>query len=112
MSNLIDFLITRVWWTFDPTEDWYSQPYHWINLIEGCAWLVFSALVSHRYLKNRNSKAELAYALSFLTFALSDFREAYVVESWLILFKGANLVAILLLRRFIIRRYYPRSRTY
>lgn len=37
-----------------------------------------------------------------MTVGLSSFREAYVLESWLILFKGINLVALLYLRTLAI----------
>jgi hypothetical protein len=54
----------------------------------------------------------LAYGIAFLTFGLSDFREAYSLQSWLILFKGANLAALIWLRWQVLRRYYPQSRTF
>jgi len=55
---------------------------------------------------------ELLYGLSFITFGLSDYREAYVLQSWLILLKAANLVALLWLRRIVIRRFYPQRKTF
>lgn len=112
MPNAFHFLITRVWWRYDPKADWFAQPYHWMNLVEGCVWLVLSALVLTRYARHRHSRIELLYGLAFLTFGLSDFREAYSLQSWLILFKGANLAALLYLRWIVIRRHYPQSRTY
>jgi len=112
LEELIDFLIRRTWWTYNPGSDWYAHPYHWINLIEGCFWLVFAGLVLKRYWRHRHSPIELLYAFTFLTFALSDFREAYVVQSWLILLKGVNLIGIIYLRRTVIRRFYPSSKTY
>lgn len=120
MEDMLEFLITRTWWTYNPKHDWYAQPYHWINLIEGCFWLVFAALVVHRHNTHCGGterdgprlRLEFVYAFVFLTFALSDFREAYVVQSWLILFKTINLVALLLIRRAVIRRYYPASKTF
>lgn len=112
MSQAMRWLTTRVWWAYDPQADWYAQPYHWINLVEGCAWLLLAALVLRRWSRGARSHVELLYALAFVTFGLSDFREAYVVESWLILFKGVNLAALLVLRWIVIRRYYPASRTY
>lgn len=111
MSSLLDFLVMRVWWRYDEAADWYAQPYHWLNLVEGSLWFVCAVLVAARYLRHRNSRLELAYAVSFVTFGLSDFREAYVLESWLIGAKGANLVILLLLRRTVLRRFYPDRRT-
>ena len=112
MDRILDFLITRTWWTYDPSADWYASLYHWINLVEGGAWVVFAVLVLRRYLRHRKSPIELVYALAFATFGLSDFREAYIVESWLILFKAVNLAALLVLRSIVIKRHYPGSRTF
>lgn len=109
---MLDFLFTRTWWTYQPHEDWYTEPYHWFNIAEGIAWLVFALLVLRRYSVYRKSRLEIAYALAFALFGLSDFREAYVVQSWLMLGKGAVLAAILWLRWIIISRYYPESRTF
>jgi hypothetical protein len=55
---------------------------------------------------------ELVYSGAFFTFGLTDVREAVHLETWLILAKGANLLALLLLRAHVIRRHYPRSRTF
>ena len=112
MQAIFDFVFTRAWWTYEPTADWYAQPYHWINLVEGAAWLIFAMLVLIRYFGHGQSRVELLYAFAFLTFALSDFREAYVVQTWLIIAKGINLAALLYLRSLVIRRYYPESKTY
>ena len=80
--------------------------------MEGCAWLGFAAMVLLRYVKHRRSAIELVYCLAFVTFGLSDFREAYRVESWLILLKAMNLAALIYLRWLVIRRYYPQSKTF
>lgn len=89
-----------------------AQPYHGMNLVEGLVWLIFAGLVLRRYAAHRKSPLELLYALAFVAFGLSDFREAYVLQSWLILFKGVNLAALIYLRWIILRRYYPQARTY
>lgn len=112
MPELLDLLFTRAWWIYQPHEDWYTELYHWFNIAEGIAWLVFALLVLRRYLMNRNSRLEIAYALAFVLFGLSDFREAYAVQSWLMLGKGAVLAAILWLRWILMSRYYPESRTF
>lgn len=112
MSDLVDILLLRTWWTYDPAADWYAQPYHWLNLAEGATWLVFALLVLRRCLARQGASIEAVYALAFLTFAATDFVEAYVVTTPLILFKGANLVALLWLRHVVIRLFYPGGRTY
>jgi hypothetical protein len=99
-------------WVYDPTGDLSVHIYSWVNRIEGVFWLAFAGLVLARFLRHRRSALELAYALAFLTFGLSDFVEAFIVQPWLILFKGINFAAIIVLRWIVIGRYYPESRTY
>ena len=110
---LFGFMFRHAWWIYEPQTDWYAQPYHWINLVESTAWLTFAALVLIRYTRHRHSRIELLYAFTFLTFGLSDFREAYVVRTWLIVFiKMTNFVALLYLRTMVIKRYYPSNRIF
>ena len=73
---------------------------------------VLAALVLSRYLKRRQSRIEIAYALAFAAFGASDFREAYALQTWLILVKFLNLVCLVLLRASVVRRFYPDSKTY
>lgn len=87
-------------------------PYHAFNLFEGVMWVVLAALVLRRNLRHQHALIELAYALSFLTFGLTDFREAYALSSWLLWIKGLNLVLLLWLRSLVIRRYYPGSKLF
>lgn len=113
MSELIEILFCHTWWSY--TRDAglsYSAAYHWFNLLEGCAWLVFAGLVLRRSLRKRPTGIEVGYAAAFFTFALSDFREAWYQQSWLIWFKLANLVVLLVLRRRVMRRFYPAARLY
>src|SRR5262245_35455633 len=112
MPPFAESLLRRTWWTYDHAAAWPDQLYRGFNLLEGGAWLLIAGLVLIRYRRNRKSPLELLYALAFVTFGLSDFLEAYELTSALIVFKGANLVVLLLLRRTILRRHYPQSRTY
>jgi hypothetical protein len=50
--------------------------------------------------------------LAFAFFGLSDYREAWVLQSWLIWAKIINLVALVWLRATVMRRYYPQSKLY
>jgi len=77
------------------------------NLFEGLCWTCFACLALRRYLKFRHSAIEISYALAFFSFGLTDFREAYVLESWLVWAKLANLIALVMLRSIVMRRYYP-----
>src|SRR6478752_5641459 len=107
--SLYDLLVTHVWWEYR-TSTAQGQFYHSLNLGEGFVWLVLAALVAARFVRRRQSWLEVAYSAAFVVFGLTDFREAYRLESWLLLFKGVNLVALLWLRHIVIRRYYPASK--
>jgi hypothetical protein len=113
LGRLGDFFWSRVWWKYpDPTDPWFSIPYHAFNLFEGSCWLIFAALVLRRHLAFRRSRLEILYTLAFFTFGLTDFREAYVLESWLVWVKLLNLLLLIRLRSIAIRRWYPGSRWY
>ena len=75
-------------------------------------WVVLSGLVLRRFVKYRHSRVEVVYALAFFTFGLTDFREAYALQSWLIWLKAANLLALLWLRALVIKRDYSESKLY
>lgn len=113
LQRVMDFLWFRVWWKYpDPTDPWFSFPYHIFNLFEGACWVVFAGLVLRRYLTLRRSQLEILYALAFFTFGLTDFRESYVLQSWLVWVKLLNLIALIRLRSISIRRWYPGSRLF
>ena len=96
MSQFIEPLFKRTWWQWNPSDgQWFSLIYHWFNILEGIAWIVFAALVLRRYLRHRNSSVELAYIAAFLAFAATDFREAWQQSSWLIGLKLLNLIVFL-----------------
>lgn len=109
----VELLIHRRWWTYSPkTATSIEHATHTFNLFEGAAWTAFAALVLARYARHRRSRVELVYALAFFTFGLTDFREAYALDSWLIAVKLVNLIALFALRRHVIRTCYPGRRLY
>jgi hypothetical protein len=113
LHSLADWLWFKVWWKHpNPMDPWFSIPYHAFNLFEGACWVVFAGLVLRRFLIYRRSPLELLYALAFFTFGLTDFREAYVLESWLIWIKLINLIVLIRLRSILLKRYYPESRVF
>ena len=113
MIETLEILFTRVWWTWDSRDDqWFSHLYHGFNLLEGAVWLVLAGLVLRRYLKHRNSLLEICYSVAFLTFAASDFREAWQQSSWLIWLKLMNLLALLWIRGKALRQWYPGATVY
>ncbi len=110
----VDLIWTRTWWSYRASDpDGITSLLHWFNLGEGLTWLVFAGLVLIRRRKARGrSSLEVWYALAFLSFGLTDFREAYALTSWLIWLKLANLVVLARLRAKVIQRFYPSSRLY
>jgi hypothetical protein len=113
LKRVAEYMFFRTWWTYrSGNPPWVEIPYHAFNLFEGTVWIVLSGLVLCRFLRHRQSTAEIAYALAFFTFGLTDFQEAYALQSWLIWLKAANLFALLWLRALVIKRYYPDSKLY
>jgi hypothetical protein len=113
IERFIDLLWFRVWWRYSqPGDPWFSIPYHIFNLFEGICWICFALLVLHRYVKFRHSAIEVMYCLAFFTFGLTDFREAWVLESWLVWVKLLNLIVLVALRSVVMRRYYPDSKLF
>ncbi len=113
LHQAADLLWFKVWWRYpNPNDPWFSVPYHAFNLFEGACWIVLGALVLRRYWAARRSSFEIAYAVAFLSFGMTDFREAYVLESWLVWAKLINLIVLIRLRDIAIRRWYPGSKLY
>lgn len=111
MPDILDILWTRTWWSYARDIDLpYSTAYHTFNLLEGAAWMVFCGLVLRRRYRQKRSTLELWYAFAFFTFGLTDFREAYYQQSWLIWLKAINLTALLYLRNRVIKIHYPESK--
>ena len=113
MPQIVEFVFTHTWWTWDPLDgQWFSITYHWFNLLEGMIWLILAGLVLRRWLKHRCSRIEIIYAIAFLCFAATDFREAWEQSSWLIWLKLFNLALLFWLRRIVVQRWYPAARMY
>lgn len=113
MQRVFEILFATTWWTYDPHDrTLHSVSYHAFNFFEGAVWIGFGVLVFRRFLKNRRSTLELAYFAAFVLFGLTDFREAYFMQSWLLWVKLANLVALFWLRRVVMRQHYPESKLY
>ncbi|MDB5387924.1 MAG: hypothetical protein JWM11_3570 [Planctomycetaceae bacterium] len=112
-ESVVDILWTHTWWSFARDRDLpYSTAYHAFNLFEGCVWIMFSGLVLVRRAALGKSDLELWYALAFFTFGLTDFREAYYQQSWLIWLKAVNLGLLIWLRHLVMTKLYPGSKLY
>lgn len=108
-----DLLIFHTWWAWDPAQpSWNSVATHWFNLLEGGCWWGIAISVWRRFARSHCHPVEIGYGLAFATFGLTDFVEAQVLTSWLLWLKLANLLALWRLRRFVLARCYPHSRTY
>lgn len=113
MSVSLKIIFIHTWWQYTPDDgQWFTAIYHWFNIAEGVAWVVCSGLVFRRYLAQRRSRLEICYAVAFLTFAMTDFREAWEQSSWLIWLKLLNLLALFLLRRRVMTDHYPGAKAY
>ena len=113
MHRVCEILFLNTWWAYDSSDRTaHSIFVHWFNLFEGCAWIVFATLVLVRYLRFRRSRIEIVYAVTFVVFGLTDFREAFSLQSWLLWLKLFILIVLFCLRRFVMRRFYPESRIY
>jgi hypothetical protein len=94
--------LAHTWWTYGSGT---GGLYHWFNLAEAVFWLACAAMVALRY-RRRGLPLEAWYALSFVTFAATDLREAFALQTWLIALKALNLGAIVWLRARL-RPLYP-----
>ncbi len=113
MSETLEIVFVRTWWRYTPEDgQWFTAIYHWFNISEGCAWIACFWLVLRRFRIHRKSHSEVCYAIAFLTFAVTDFVEAWAQSSWLIWLKLVNLVVLFQLRRTIMSRYYPAAKLY
>jgi hypothetical protein len=113
-AALIDFLWHRTWWSYAGADDrLHAAIYRGMNLVEAVFWFVFAALVAVRAIRHhRLTGLEGVYALLFFTFGLTDVREAWALQSWLILVKLANLIALIWIRGELMRRHYPQAKLY
>src|SRR6516165_11330097 len=102
MQALLELLFASTWWKYDPADrSLFSISYRTFNLIEGTAWIGFGILVLRRYLRFRSSRLELWYAAVFALFGLTDFREAYAMQAWLLWTKLVILIALLWIRKTV-----------
>ena len=114
--DIAEILFVRTWWEFEAPHTLFDDVYHWFNISEGLAWFVFAALVWRR---GRQTSAtaypgglEVAYAIAFATFGLTDLQEAWQQSSWLIWLKLINLITLAVLRRRVMTESYPEARLY
>jgi hypothetical protein len=109
----LDMVFLKTWWVYQPRDgSLFTVAYHTFNLFEGAVWVVFAGLVLARYLKWRHSPLEIGYAAAFVSFGMTDFREAYALSSWLIWLKLANLIILLWCRARVIKRCYPAQKLF
>ena len=114
MSDAVRILFFETWWSWARNA---NEPYSWtdiacrsFNFVEASAWFIVAGLVFHRWRRNRQSTLELWYTLALILFGISDLIEAWFLTSWLLWWKGVNLVALFYLRRIVMRRFYPDAR--
>ena len=70
--------LTTPWWTWDPrSAGVWDCVYRGFNMIEATVWVTLGGLVLARWVRNRNSRLEVVYAMTFIAFGLTDFAEAW-----------------------------------
>ncbi|HEY4262072.1 MAG TPA: hypothetical protein VGM98_18020 [Schlesneria sp.] len=116
MDDLAHTLFWKTWRSWSQPGD---EPHTWIdiacrefNFVEAGSWFVFALLVLARWYRQRHSSLELWYSLAFVLFGISDLIEAWVLTSWLLWWKVINLVALFLLRRHVMRKFYPDAKLF
>ena len=92
--------------TASPSLGRYRVVYISFNVAEAAAWFAIAVFVCYRYMRHRKTWYELLYALSFVLFGVTDLIETHSTTVWLLGFKAACLLAILLGRRLVVG-YYP-----
>lgn len=108
----LDLLWTRRWWEYRPDAPLYALLFpRYFNLAEFIGWEVCAGVVWWRDGRYRKSGIEVVYGLLFLVFGLTDLREAYALDSWLLWVKLINLIALFWVRRYVLTRYYPDWKT-
>jgi hypothetical protein len=81
----------------------FGLAYVGFNGLEAVAWFVIAAWVIVRDRPDGPQLIEIAYALAFVAFGLTDVAEILALPIWLLIAKGAILIAIVVLRRRVIR---------
>ncbi len=109
MLRSLEDMLGKQWWIYDPGSHWHVV-YHWFNIAEGAIWCLLGLVVARRFLLNQRSLWEVFYALAFFLFGISDFVEAQGLYTWLIVYKAINLLLLILLRGYVLKRHYPESR--
>jgi uncharacterized membrane protein len=105
-----EFMFVELWRYSETLPTPYQPIYRTVNCVEALIWLGFAVAVVYRNRRHRRSSLELFYAGLFFIFAMTDVREMFVVQPWLILFKGLVLVGILWVRHVVRKRFYPESK--
>jgi hypothetical protein len=105
-----EFMFVELWRYSADAPTPYQPIYRSINAVEALIWLIFAGMVLVRNRQHRRSSLELVYAALFFIFAMTDVREMYVVQPWLILFKGVILAGLLWARHVLCRKYYQESK--
>ena len=97
-------------WRYDPDHA-VAVGYHWLNICEGFAWFAIAIYVVLRMIQYHESpKWEVAYAVFFVLFGISDLWESRVVPVWLIPIKGLILTGILTARHRLVKHHYQNAK--
>jgi hypothetical protein len=112
MHHLWQWLMRPLWQYTPQTANGLDLLYRWVNLVEGTAWCLIGAAILLRHFRYRRWPLEPLYAATFVLFGISDFREAWCLQPWLILVKAVLLLALWCQRAYVLTRHYPQSRAF
>ena len=116
MHLIPDWLWAETWWSWNRTTNlprtFQDIACHYFNLFEATVWFVFAVLVARRWWVYRRSSLEVAYAIAFVLFGLSDLVEAWNLTSRLLWWKLINLIVLFRLRNRVLKQHYPDQRLY
>ncbi len=104
-GTALEFL-QYIWWhSHRNAGGWFDVVYPAFNVVEAICWFCVATYVWRRARRHSGPRLEFFYAALWLAFGLTDLREAWAQQTWLILLKGCLLAVLLSLRRIILRRY-------
>lgn len=99
-------LLRHTWWHSQRNAGgWFDVVYPAFNIVEAICWFAVAVYVWRRARRHAGRRLEFLYAALWLAFGLTDLREAWAQQTWLILLKGCLLGVLLVLRRIVLRRY-------
>ncbi|GAA5496294.1 hypothetical protein Rhal01_02477 [Rubritalea halochordaticola] len=103
---LTDVIITKCDNAPHTLFDWLYVSFNWV---EAASWMGIAIFIAMRFFRERRTRLELVYALSFVAFGFTDVLEVYELTVGLLLVKALVLMSILVCRYHVLRAYTERK---